>query len=286
VGINHEEQHQELILTDVKHVLASNPLAPAYAPAPPRHAGADVPLAWRAFDGGLVEVGHAGPDFAYDNEAPRHRQWLEPFSLATRPVTCAEWMEFMSDRGYERAELWLSEGWVACRAHGWRAPLYWRGGGADWTLVALDGERPIDPREPVCHVSFYEADAFARWAGARLPSEAEWELAASPHAVDGNFVERGARHPLPAQSAPRQGDLAQLFGDVWEWTASPYLPYPGYRPFQGALAEYNGKFMCNQYVLRGGSCATPRRHVRPSYRNFFPAAARWQFTGLRLARNR
>jgi ergothioneine biosynthesis protein EgtB len=283
VGVNHEEQHQELLLTDVKHVLATNPLAPAYRPVEPRR-GVAVPLAWRTFDGGLVDVGHAGHGFAYDNEMPRHRQWLAPFAVATRLVTCGEWLEFMRDRGYERADFWLAEGWETRRAQAWSAPLYWRGGADEWTLVTLGGERNVDPREPVCHVSFYEADAFARWAGARLPSEAEWELVAASAPPEGNLVERGAFHPAPLAAAPSGAEIAQLFGDVWEWTASPYLPYPGYRPFQGMLAEYNGKFMCNQFVLRGGSCATPARHIRRSYRNFFPPSARWQFTGIRLAR--
>jgi ergothioneine biosynthesis protein EgtB len=191
----------------------------------------------------------------------------------------------MGARGYERAELWLADGWEACRAGGWRAPLYWEGGGGEWTIGTLGGRRAVDPREPVCHVSYYEADAFARWAGARLPSEAEWERVAAPRSRDGNFVDVGALHPLPLTVTPEPAEVVQLFGDVWEWTASPYAPYPGYRPFQGALAEYNGKFMCNQLVLRGGSCATPARHVRASYRNFFPPGARWQFSGVRLARD-
>jgi ergothioneine biosynthesis protein EgtB len=281
VGVNHEEQHQELLVTDVKHVLCGNPLAPRYRPCE-RRRGTAAPIAWRSFAGGQVEVGHGARSFSYDNELPRHRQWLERFALASRLVTCGEWLDFMRDRGYERPELWLSDGWDARGAQGWRAPLYWRGGGRDWTLATLGGERELDPLEPVCHVSFYEADAFARWAGARLPSEAEWEVAAAGRPASGNFLDGGALHPLPLAEAP--AELAQLFGDVWEWTASPYLPYPGYRPFQGALAEYNGKFMCNQQVLRGGSCATPGRHIRASYRNFFPPTARWQFSGLRLAR--
>jgi ergothioneine biosynthesis protein EgtB len=283
LGVNHEEQHQELIVTDAKHALAANPLAPPYCRAAPAASRA-VPLAWRAIDGGLVEIGHAGASFAYDNEQSRHRRWIEPFAIATRPATCGEWLEFVRERGYERAELWLSDGWDACRANGWRAPLYWRGGGTEWTIATLAGERALDPHEPACHVSFYEADAFARWAGARLPFEHEWEHVAAAHAIDGNFVETGAFHPRSLAAAPPAGTVAQLFGDVWEWTRSAYEPYPSYRPYQGAVAEYNGKFMCNQFVLRGGSCATPRRHVRSTYRNFFPPAARWQFAGVRLAR--
>jgi ergothioneine biosynthesis protein EgtB len=281
IGINHEEQHQELLLTDVKHVLASNPLAPAYRPLT-THKGAHVPLAFRAFEGGLVEIGHSGNGFGYDNELPRNRQWLEPFALANRLTTAGEWLAFMRDRGYQRAELWLAEGWETCRREGWRAPLYWRGDGDQWSIATLGGERAVDAHEPVCHVSFFEADAFARWSGARLPSEAEWERVAAARRPEGNLLDGGALHPRALAAAP--AGVAQLFGDVWEWTASAYAPYAGYRPFQGALAEYNGKFMCNQLVLRGGSCATPARHIRASYRNFFPPAARWQFSGVRLAR--
>jgi ergothioneine biosynthesis protein EgtB len=283
IGINHEEQHQELLLTDVKHVLASNPLAPAYRPLPTQK-GAHVALAFHAFDGGLIEIGHRGDGFGYDNELPRNRHWLEPFALANRLVTAGEWLAFMCDRGYERAELWLAEGWEHSRHERWHAPLYWRGAGDEWMIATLGGERPVDPLEPVCHVSFFEADAFARWAGARLPSEAEWERVTATQRTDGNLLESGALHPCPLGVAP--AGVTQLFGDVWEWTSSSYAPYVGYRPFQGALAEYNGKFMCNQFVLRGGSCATPARHIRASYRNFFPPAARWQFSGVRLARGR
>jgi ergothioneine biosynthesis protein EgtB len=281
VGINHEEQHQELIVTDVKHVLASNPLAPAIKDARPGRGVASA-LGWSGFDGGPFELGHAGDGFAYDNELARHRVWLQPFSIATRLVTCSEWCEFIRDGGYRRPELWLSDGWDACVREGWRAPLYWRGDERGFRIATFAGERALEPNEPVCHVSFFEAEAFARWAGARLPTEAEWERAATSIAPTGNFVESGELHPLALAEAP--SGIAQLFGDVWEWTASGYLPYPGYRPFQGALSEYNGKFMCNQFVLRGGSCATPSRHIRASYRNFFSPAARWQFSGVRLAR--
>jgi ergothioneine biosynthesis protein EgtB len=283
VGIHHEEQHQELILTDVKHVLASNPLGADYRRRPAHPSRAAAPLEWRDQAGGTIALGHPGGEFSYDNEQPRHRVWLEPFQLASRAVTCGEWLAFITDGGYRKPELWLAEGFDACVAGRWRAPLYWEARDGAWTIATLDGRRPLDESEPVCHVSWFEADAFARFSGARLPSEAEWELAASGQPVRGNFVESGALHPRPATNPP--GGLAQLFGDVWEWTASPYRPYPGYRPFQGALAEYNGKFMCNQFVLRGGSCASPERHLRATYRNFFPPTARWQFTGLRLARD-
>ncbi len=283
VGIHHEEQHQELILTDVKHVLASNPLGADYRRRPAHPSRAAAPLEWRDQAGGTIALGHPGGEFSYDNEQPRHRVWLEPFQLASRAVTCGEWLAFITDGGYLKPELWLAEGFDACVAGRWRAPLYWEARDGAWTIATLDGRRPLDESEPVCHVSWFEADAFARFSGARLPSEAEWELAASGQPVRGNFVESGALHPRPATNPP--GGLAQLFGDVWEWTASPYRPYPGYRPFQGALAEYNGKFMCNQFVLRGGSCASPERHLRATYRNFFPPTARWQFTGLRLARD-
>jgi ergothioneine biosynthesis protein EgtB len=273
LGVNHEEQHQELILTDLKHALCSQPLRPAgfeLRPAPRRAA---PPLGWLRHPGGLVEIGAGQEGFAFDNERPRHRAWVEPFELADRLVTNREYLEFISDGGYQRVELWLSEGWDARRLNGWEAPLYWD----DHELATLGGVRAIDPDEPVCHLSYYEADAFARWAGARLPLESEWELCAASAPVEGNFVESGYFHPVAGSG--------QLFGDVWEWTASPYAAYPGYRPFDGALGEYNAKFMVNQVVLRGGSCATPARHVRASYRNFFSPAARWQFSGLRLARS-
>jgi ergothioneine biosynthesis protein EgtB len=283
LGINHVEQHQELVVTDLKHVLAENPLDPVYrkrpAAAAGRAAAKPAAVSFRTLPGGVVSIGHAGPGFAYDNELPRHRQLLEPYQLASRPVTCGEWRRFIDDGGYRRAELWLADGWDACRAGGWRAPLYWRD---DGSLFTLHGVRAVDPAEPVCHVSWFEADAFARWAGARLPTEAEWEhavAAATPVPPESaNLLDSGELHPRPAAAEQR-------YGDVWEWTQSGYHPYPGYRPFQGPFAEYNGKFMCNQYVLRGGSCATPRRHLRASYRNFFPPAARWQFTGVRLARD-
>ena len=282
LGLHHEQQHQELILTDVLHLLAHNPLQPRFrepAPSDMSFGSADSDELWHAHPGGVVEVGHDGRGFAFDNEGPRHRALLQPFELAARPVSNAEYLAFIRDDGYRRADLWLSDGWDAAQRHGWRAPLYWSSDLA--TRFTLHGPRAIDPDAPVCHVSFYEADAYARWAGARLPTEHEWESVAADVAVglviDGNFVESGHLEPA-AQPSPR------LMGDVWVWTASPYVAYPGFRPAAGALGEYNGKFMCNQIVLRGGSCATPRTHVRASYRNFFPPEARWQFSGLRLAR--
>jgi ergothioneine biosynthesis protein EgtB len=285
VGIAHEEQHQELLLTDVKHAFFSNPLRPAYAPAalPSRAPAARAPaLAFVARKGGLVDIGAAAEGFAFDNERPRHRVLVEPHALATRPVTNGEWLAFMEDGGYRRPELWLSDGIAAVQQRGWQAPLYWeQREGTGWSVFTLAGPRPLDPAEPVAHVSYFEADAYARWAGARLPTEAEWEAAATGAREDGTFADDGRFHPAPASEGP---GLRQILGDVWEWTASSYAPYPGFRPLSGALGEYNGKFMVSQLTLRGGSCATPRGHVRPTYRNFFYPDARWQFTGARLAR--
>jgi ergothioneine biosynthesis protein EgtB len=284
LGLNHEQQHQELILTDIKHALWCNPLHPAYRAnesTPP--APSEIPcLHWLDRPGGPIAVGHGGIGFAFDNEGPRHQVLLQPFRLAARPVTNFEYQTFMADGGYRRPELWLSDGWAVCRDRHWEAPLYWIADSGTWHSFTLDGMAPAAPADPVCHLSFYEADAFARWAGARLPTEAEWESVAADASIEGNLLETGNLRPIPAS---RPDGPAQLFGDVWEWTASPYLAYPGYRPLPGALGEYNGKFMCNQFVLRGGSCATPRSHVRATYRNFFPPDARWQFTGLRLARD-
>jgi ergothioneine biosynthesis protein EgtB len=283
LGLNHEQQHQELLLTDIKHAFAQNPLRPAYHDLPAARPASVPALRWVDFDAGLRRIGHAGDGFAFDNEGPRHRAFLEAFALAARPVTCGEYLEFMAAGGYERPQWWLSDGWRARQENGWTAPLYWEREESSWTIFTLGGTRPINPSEPVCHVSYYEADAYARWAGARLPTEAEWETACAELAPDGNLQESGRLHPAPAGSYDRP--LAQAFGDVWEWTQSPYVPYPGYCPTAGALGEYNGKFMCNQMVLRGGSCVTPCSHIRPTYRNFFPPEARWQFTGLRLARS-
>ena len=284
LGLQHEQQHQELILTDVKHMLSRNPLKPVYRkPWPLTPVKAREPR-WIALEAGLYEIGHAGEGFAFDNETPRHRVWLDAFEIASHPVTNGDFMAFIEDGGYRRPELWLSAGWDAVRAQGWQAPMYWESRGGGWHAFTLHGEAPVDPHAPVCHVTFYEADAFARWAGARLPTEAEWEVAASGAPLEGNFVESGALHPLALREAPAENALAQLFGDVWEWTRSDYAPYPGYRPAEGAVGEYNGKFMSGQYVLRGGSCATPASHVRATYRNFFPPEARWQFSGVRLAR--
>lgn len=297
LGLQHEQQHQELLLTDLKHLLWSNPLRPAYQPAWPLAPVAPVAPRWLPQSGGRVAAGASGPGFAFDNETPRHDHWLRPYALLNRLVTHGEWADFVADGGYRDARWWLAAGWDWVVALGIEAPLYWsRADAADaWHSFTLHGEVPLDPHTPVTHISYFEADAFARWkaatdtafAGARLPTEFEWEAAVAPdeqaHHAAGNFVESGALHPMPV-ARPGSG-LLQALGDVWEWTSSSYQAYPGYRPWAGAVGEYNGKFMVNQYVLRGGSCATPTDHVRASYRNFFPTDARWQFTGLRLARD-
>ena len=287
IGLHHEQQHQELLLTDIKHVLSVNPLRPAYLPADPDPIASESlgPPSWMAVEGGLHEIGHEiGPGFAFDNETPRHRFFVEAFELADRLVTNAEYLLFIEDGGYERGDLWLSEGWTAVRENGWSEPFYWERDGGDWYTFTLRGRRPVDPFEPVCHLNYFEADAYARWVGARLPTEQEWEVVASQHAIEGNFVESGRLHPARASEGD-PGGARQLFGDVWEWTRSQYSPYPGYEALPGTLGEYNGKFMSNQFVLRGGSCATSESHIRRTYRNFFPADASWQFTGLRLARD-
>jgi len=255
LGLHHEQQHQELILMDAKHLLSLNPLKPAYAPAPAAAAAA-TPMSWLDFEGGLVEIGHGGNGFAFDNEGPRHRVWLEPFALATRPVTCGEYLAFIEDGGYRRPEFWLSAGWDCVNQRGWQAPLYWERDDSGWQVFTLSGLGALQPDEPVCHVSGYEAAAYAKWAGKRLPREQEWETGA---------------------------DQLRQLGEVWEWTASPYVAYPGYREPPGAIGEYNGKFMANQMVLRGGCTATPSDHIRTTYRNFFPPDARWMFGGIRLA---
>ncbi|HUS23043.1 MAG TPA: ergothioneine biosynthesis protein EgtB [Aeromicrobium sp.] len=281
LGFNHEQQHQELLLMDIKHVLSLNPLQPAYAGAVPDPAQPDR-MGWADFDGGLVEIGHDGAGFSFDNELPRHPQWLAPFRLADRLVTNAEWLEFMADGGYQRPELWLSDGWARVKEEGWRAPLYWREVDGVWLEHTLHGTWQVNLGLPVCHVSHYEADAFATWAGRRLPTEAEWEHAASLQApTPGTDASGPSFHPLAAGPAGR--GLRQLIGDCWEWTSSAYLPYPGFHPAEGAVGEYNGKFMSNQMVLRGGCALTPPGHARIPYRNFFPSAARWPMTGVRLA---
>ncbi|MFL6698270.1 MAG: ergothioneine biosynthesis protein EgtB [Vitreoscilla sp.] len=283
LGLHHEQQHQELILTDLLHLFAQNPLRPAVrAAAPAQAAVAPSPLDWVDFGGGNVEVGHRGAGFAFDNESPRHLAALRPFRLASRPVTNREWLEFVEAGGYRDPVLWLSDGWDTVQAQHWQAPLYWETSddGRTRLQMTLAGLQPLALEAPVSHVSFFEADAYARWAGKRLPTEFEWEVAARDLPVEGNFVEQTAGVPLPA---PQGAGLKQLFGDVWEWTASPYVGYPGFRTAPGAVGEYNGKFMNGQYVLRGGSCASPRSHLRASYRNFFQPGQRWQFSGLRLA---
>jgi ergothioneine biosynthesis protein EgtB len=276
LGLAHEEQHQELMLMDIKHLFSLNVVAPAYQPKESRTSSpAPSPLDWVRFEGGLIEIGHDGQSFAFDNEGPRHKVYLEPFALADRLVTVGEYRAFIEDGGYQRPDLWLSDGWDAVNANTWQAPLYWRGD----KLFTLQGERALNPHEPVCHVSYYEADAYARWAGWRLPTEAEWEIAAAQ--LDPNTPEPKRVHPHAARGA----GLRQMFGDLWQWTQSAHAPYPRYKPAPGALGEYNGKFMCNQLVLRGSSVATPSGHARATYRNFFPPAARWAFSGIRMARD-
>ena len=288
LGLHHEQQHQELLLTDIKHILATNPLRPAYRQELERSVETRImPLGYESFAGGVVEVGRDVDGlasqfeaFAFDNEGPRHKVYLDDFALGDRLITNGEYLEFIDDGGYQQAQHWLSEGWGTVQKAGWDAPLYWEPRDGDWWVMTLGGLQPVNPAEPVCHVSGYEADAFARWAGKRLPTEAEWELASRGLAVDGNFVDQDALHP---QVAAGESGLQQMFGDLWEWTQSSYSPYPGYRAAEGAIGEYNGKFMCNQLVLRGGSCATSLNHIRNTYRNFFPPSARWQFSGIRLA---
>jgi ergothioneine biosynthesis protein EgtB len=285
LGLNHEQQHQELILTDVKHLLSRNPLKPAYRKQWPLTPIRAQEPRWIAFEGGVHHIGHSGPGFCFDNETPVHRVWLNAFQISSQPVTNGDFIEFINDGGYQRPELWLSAGWDAVTAYGWRAPQYWESHDGQWHSFTLHGLVPVDPHTPVCHLSFFEAEAFARWSNARLPTEMEWEIAAGRAVRAGNFLESGALHPLALREAPPEGMLAQAFGDVWEWTRSDYGPYPGFRLAAGAVGEYNGKFMSGQYVLRGGSCVTPSTHIRPSYRNFFPPTARWQFSGVRLARD-
>jgi ergothioneine biosynthesis protein EgtB len=284
LGLEHERQHQELLLTDIKHLFSLNPLQPAYRERPRRERGHAGPLRHVPFPGGLTAIGHAGTGFCFDNELPRHQALVRPFRLASRPVTNGEYLEFVRAGGYADARLWLADGWVLARREQWQRPIYWAASLEE--EFTLTGPRELDPDTPLAHVSGYEADAFARWAGARLPTEFEWELAAGTVPAAGNFLERRQWHPqgaVSAAGAAAPDTLLQMFGDVWEWTQSAYAPYPGYSPAAGALGEYNGKFMINQLVLRGGSCATPAEHIRASYRNFFPPAARWQLSGIRLA---
>jgi len=285
LGIHHEQQHQELMLTDIKHVFSVNPLRPAYRnlEPPPR---TDVPeLEWTAFDEGVYEVGYDGEGFHYDNETPRHKTYIQPFELANRLVTNGEFIGFIEDQGYQRPELWLSEGWSTVQERDWTEPFYWEEHDGQWYLYTLGGMREVNPGEPVTHITYFEADAYARWAGARLPEEEEWEIAARNQPMQGNFVDEGRYHPTPLTENADPGALHQLYGDVWEWTRSAYSPYPGYKPLPGAIGEYNGKFMCGQFVLRGGSCATSRSHIRPTYRTFFYPDEAWQFMGFRLARD-
>ena len=282
LGLHHEQQHQELLLTDIKHVFWTNPMRPVYRPRSTSAAPALAPARWVSVAEGLYRIGHDDDGFSFDNETPAHRVFVERSELGSRLVTNGEYLDFIADGGYRKPNLWLSAGWATVQEQRWTAPLYWEQRSDGWAEFTLAGDRPLDRSEPVCHLSYFEADAFARWAGCRLPTEAEWEVVARHTPVDGHFVESGHFHPAPATDAspaPRQ-----LYGDVWQWTASPYLPYPGFAPAAGAIGEYNGKFMCDQWVLRGASCATPRSHARVSYRNFFPSDVRWQFTGLRLAR--
>jgi ergothioneine biosynthesis protein EgtB len=282
LGLHHEQQHQELLLTDIKHAFASNPMRPVYRESAPRAETSVAPLAWIPQPSGVRRIGHNGEGFAFDNEAPAHQTYLNAFAIADRLATNEEYLAFMEDGGYERPDLWLSDGWQARNRQGWTSPLYWERDANCWHTMTFSGMQRVNGAEPVCHLSFYEADAFARWSGARLPTEAEWEVVTTKVPVAGILLGSGHLHPVPAT---KTNGASQLFGDVWEWTNSAYLPYPGYRPTAGALGEYNGKFMCNQMVLRGGSCVTPNDHIRASYRNFFPPETRWQFTGVRLTRD-
>jgi len=289
LGIHHEQQHQELLITDIKHVFAQNPLYPVFrggdAALRRPDSGARRPYQFVDFEETTIAIGHNGDEFAYDNEGPRHQALVAAFSLASRPVTNGEYIEFIEDGGYTRTEFWLSLGWMTVNEQRWQAPLYWTKRDGVWWNFTLSGFRPVDESEPVTHVSYFEADAYANWAGGRLPTEFEWERAALDCPVEGNFVEGETFHPRALSTPGHDMRLHQMFGDVWEWTRSAYSPYPGYRAAPGALGEYNGKFMCNQYVLRGGSCATSRSHIRHTYRNFFQPEKRWQFTGIRLARD-
>ena len=281
LGMNHEQQHQELLVTDLKHLLSRNALQPAWRSPSPRGVNPEPlpPAEWLTHEtAGPVEIGASNTSFAFDNERPRHRIWLEPYALASRPVSCAEYIEFIDAGGYRDPRWWLSDGWSTVQSEGWSTPLYWRNDGGIWLRFSNRGTVPVDPSEPICHLSYYEADAYARFRDARLPTEAEWEQLIGRQEWNGEFADSGRLEPAPLTGR-------SFGGNVWEWTQSPYAPYPGFKPLPGAAGEYNGKFMCSQMVLRGGSCATPRSHIRSSYRNFFPPAARWQFCGLRLAKD-
>ncbi|MGE6415922.1 ergothioneine biosynthesis protein EgtB [Planococcus kocurii] len=284
MGIQHEQQHQELILMDIKYNFFVNPLFPMYAQMEKHPVSKRDETQFVEFKGGLVEIGHDGNGFAFDNESPRHKVWLEPFKLATSPVTNREYLEFIKADGYEQPEYWLSDGWSVVKEQNWKAPLYWlKGQEENWEIFTLAGIQDLELDEPVSHVSFYEADAFSRWKGKRLATEAEWEYASQSVAIHGNTMDEGVYHPVASNSDSESESLSKMFGDVWEWTASAYASYPGSKPLEGALGEYNAKFMCNQMILRGGSCATPLDHIRKTYRNFFPPEKRWQFSGFRLA---
>jgi len=283
VGLNHEQQHQELLLTDIKHVLSFNPLNPVYSSVD-LPGGSAQPLSWQTFDEGIFQIGNTGREFCYDNETPLHKEYVHPFQLASRLVTNQEYIEFIETGVYKKQELWLSDGWATLEKEGWEAPLYWKKIDGKWWHFTLTGLKPVSPNEPVSHVGYYEAEAYSRWAGGRLPTEAEWEVAANNMEIKGNFVNDKYFHPVPSPNSNGQ-KLNQIYGDVWEWTQSAYLPYPGYKALPGALGEYNGKFMSGQMVLRGGSCATYSNHIRKTYRNFFPPHSRWQFMGIRLAKD-
>jgi len=285
IGINHEQQHQELLLTDIKHVFSINPLYPVFADILSPVVKSIPKIDWVEFEEGTYEIGHNGNGFAYDNESPRHKEYLNSFCIASRLVTNKEYIEFIEDGGYKKAEIWLSDGWATVEKELWDSPLYWFKQDGEWWNFTLNGKHKVDLNKPVCHVSHYEADAFARWAGARLPTEAEWEVASEGLPLEGNFVDNGNFHPVAIPENSNGVKLKQMFGDVWEWTSSAYLPYPGYKTLPGTLGEYNGKFMSNQMVLRGGSCATSKSHIRRTYRNFFPPHSRWQFMGIRLAKD-
>jgi ergothioneine biosynthesis protein EgtB len=283
IGLNHEQQHQELILTDIKYTLAQNPLLPVYRNTERLHSSDPGNMEWVTSEEQISHIGHPGNAFTYDNEHPRHKALIQKHEFSNRLVTNSEFLSFMEDGGYSRSELWLDEGWSCVHKEQWNAPLYWFKREDEWWNFTLGGARKVDPNEPVCHVSFFEADAYARWKDARLPTEQEWEFNCGDQNIAGNFVEKKHFHPV-ALDEQKSSELQQMYGDVWEWTLSSYSPYPGYKPLAGALGEYNGKFMSNQYVLRGGSCATSQSHIRKTYRNFFQANARWQFSGIRLAR--